>query len=170
MHVEPGADEAALRERAHAAALSVPRVREIHNLSVVSLDGATELSLHLKLPGDLPLEEAHEIAEEVERAIVRCRPRDRARSRPTSSRSRRPSARRGRRGGGDSRPRSRARPGGPPRELRLLRTEKGVVAFLTLGLDPDSTLAEAHARASEVEERLRRARPDVADVIVHTEP
>ena len=60
--------------------------------------------------------------------------------------------------------------GGPPRELRLLRTEKGVVAFLTLGLDPDSTLAEAHARASEVEERLRRARPDVADVIVHTEP
>ena len=60
--------------------------------------------------------------------------------------------------------------GGPPRELRLLRTEKGVVAFLTLGLDPDSTLADAHARASEVEERLRRARPDVADVIVHTEP
>jgi divalent metal cation (Fe/Co/Zn/Cd) transporter len=60
--------------------------------------------------------------------------------------------------------------GGPPRELRLLRTEKGVVAFLTLGLDPGSTLAEAHARASEVEERLRRARPDVADVIVHTEP
>ena len=60
--------------------------------------------------------------------------------------------------------------GGPPRELRLMRTEKGVVAFLTLGLDPDSTLAEAHARASEVEERLRRARPDVADVIVHTEP
>jgi divalent metal cation (Fe/Co/Zn/Cd) transporter len=60
--------------------------------------------------------------------------------------------------------------GGKPRELRLLRTEKGVVAFLTLGLDPASTLAEAHARASEVEERLRRARPDVADVIVHTEP
>ena len=60
--------------------------------------------------------------------------------------------------------------GGPPRELRLLRTEKGVVAFLTLGLDPGSTLAEAHARASEVEERLARARPDVADVIVHTEP
>ena len=74
VHVEPDAHEAALRERAHAAALSVPRVREIHNLSVVSLDGATELSLHLKLPGDLPLEEAHEIAEEVERAIVRSVP------------------------------------------------------------------------------------------------
>ena len=60
--------------------------------------------------------------------------------------------------------------GGPVRELRLLRTEKGVVAFITLGLDPTTTLADAHSWASEVEERLRRARPDVADVIVHTEP
>src|SRR5207244_966774 len=34
-----------------------------------SVDSRTELSLHLKLPGDLSLEEAHEIAEEVERAI-----------------------------------------------------------------------------------------------------
>jgi divalent metal cation (Fe/Co/Zn/Cd) transporter len=41
---------------------------------------------------------------------------------------------------------------------------------LTLGLDAESPLAEAHARASEVEERIRRARPDIADVIVHTEP
>jgi divalent metal cation (Fe/Co/Zn/Cd) transporter len=60
--------------------------------------------------------------------------------------------------------------GGPPRELRLLWTDEGVVALLTLGLDPGTSLADAHARASEVEERLRRERPDVADVIVHTEP
>ena len=74
VHVEPRQGDAALRERAHAAALTVPRVREIHNLSVVSLDGKTELSLHLKLPGDLALEEAHEIAEQVEREIVRAVP------------------------------------------------------------------------------------------------
>ena len=30
----------------------------------------TEVSLHLKLPGELPLEEAHEVATEVERAII----------------------------------------------------------------------------------------------------
>jgi cation diffusion facilitator family transporter len=162
VHVEPGQGDAALRERAHAAALSVPRVREIHNLSVVSLDGHTEL------PGELSLEEAHEIAEQVEREIVRTVPEigsvqthleplaevdageevDVAEIEDAVARA----------------------AGGEPRELRLLRTEKGVVAFLTLGLDPGSTLAEAHARASEVEERLRRARPDVADVIVHTEP
>src|SRR5918993_3929806 len=73
VHVEPRREEE-LRERAHAAALSVPRVREIHNLSLVSLDGRNELSLHLKLPGNLPLEEAHEIAEQVEREIVRAVP------------------------------------------------------------------------------------------------
>jgi cation diffusion facilitator family transporter len=168
VHVEPGAHEAVLRERAHAAALSVSRVREIHNLSVVSLGGTTALSLHLKLPGNLVLEEAHDLAEEVERAILQAVPEiDSVQTHlePLAEA-----------GAGEvveaaelEAAVARAA-GGPPRELRLLRTEKGVVAFLTLGLDPDSTLAEAHARASEVEERLRRARPDVADVIVHTEP
>ena len=63
--------DGAVRERAHAAALAVPRVREVHNVSVVSVDSGTELSLHLKLPGELSLEEAHAIAEQVERAIAR---------------------------------------------------------------------------------------------------
>ena len=60
--------------------------------------------------------------------------------------------------------------GQAPRELRFVRTDEGLLAYLTLGLDPGSPLAEAHARASEIEERIRRARPDIADVIVHTEP
>ena len=60
--------------------------------------------------------------------------------------------------------------GEPPRELRFLRTDTGLVAFLTLGLDANSRLDDAHARASEIEERIRRERPDIADVIVHTEP
>ena len=60
--------------------------------------------------------------------------------------------------------------GADPRELRFLNTGDGLVAFLTLGLDPSLTLADAHGRASEVEARIRDARPDIADVIVHTEP
>jgi len=31
-------------------------------------------------------------------------------------------------------------------------------------------LDDAHARASAIEERIRRERPEIADVIVHTEP
>jgi divalent metal cation (Fe/Co/Zn/Cd) transporter len=157
-----------LRERAHAAALSVPGVREIHNLSAVEIDGATELSLHLKLPGDLPLEEAHAVAEQVERAICAAVPEIgsvQTHLEPLAE------AEEGEvvevEGLADAVERAA---GGPPRELRLLRTEQGVVAFVTLGLDPESTLAEAHEQASRVEERLRRARPDVAEVIVHTEP
>src|SRR5207249_3810933 len=66
VHVEPQEDEAALRERALAAAQNVPRVREIHNLTVLWTDDGAQVSFHLKLPGDLPLEEAHAVASEVE--------------------------------------------------------------------------------------------------------
>jgi cation diffusion facilitator family transporter len=168
VHVEPVVDPSALRERAHAAALTVPRVREIHNLSIVSLDGATELSLHLKLPGELSLEEAHGIAEHVERAIVLAVPEIasvQTHLEPLAEAEAGEEMEQAELAAAVARA-----AGGPPRELRLLRTEQGVVAFVTLGLDPSSTLSDAHARASEVEERLRRVRPDVADVIVHTEP
>ena len=47
----------------------VPRVREIHNVTVLRVGERTEISLHLKLPGGLPLGEAHEIASQVEAAI-----------------------------------------------------------------------------------------------------
>jgi divalent metal cation (Fe/Co/Zn/Cd) transporter len=57
-----------------------------------------------------------------------------------------------------------------PRELRFLRTGEGLVAYLTLGLDPRRPLADAHASASEIEERIRGERPEIADVVVHTEP
>src|SRR5262249_61045197 len=60
--------------------------------------------------------------------------------------------------------------GAPPRELRLLQGSDGLLVYVTIGLDSTTTLADAHARASELEELIRRARPDVADVIVHTEP
>jgi divalent metal cation (Fe/Co/Zn/Cd) transporter len=60
--------------------------------------------------------------------------------------------------------------GSDPRELRFLQTSDGLLVHVTLGLDAGTPLADAHARASEIEERIRSARPDVADVIVHTEP
>jgi cation diffusion facilitator family transporter len=168
VHVEPGAAEEALRERAHAAALSVPSVREIHNLSLVTLGGATELSLHLKLPGELRLEEAHELAEQVEAAITAAVPE--IGSVQTHLEPLAEAASAVELAPGDVERIVRQVVGAPPREVRVLRTGGGLVAFLTLGLDPASTLADAHARASEVEDRLRAEHPEIADVIVHTEP
>ena len=170
VHVEPQQDAAALRERVLAAAQRVPRVREIHNLIVLSVGNATEVSLHLKLPGDLPLEDAHEVATEVERAIVESVPEVDAvqtHLEPLAE------AGEGRDVAGDRdlvERIVREETGGPPRELRFLRTDDGLLAYLTLGLDPSTSLAEAHARASEIEERIRRERPEIADVVVHTEP
>ena len=168
VHVEPRVGDEALRERAHAAALSVPRVREIHNLSLVTIDGIVELALHLKLPGDLPLEEAHEIAEQVESTILAAVPEVGSvqthlepLKEPSDAVELEP---------GDVERIVRAVLGSPPRAVRVLRTDEGLVAFLTLGFDPESTLAAAHSRASEVEERLRADYPEIADVIVHTEP
>jgi cation diffusion facilitator family transporter len=172
VHVEPGEDDAALSERALAAAQRVPRVREIHNLSVLSVGPRTEVTLHLKLPGELPLEEAHEVATEVERAIVESVPEV-----DSVQTHLEPLAEEGE-GRVDDAAADRAlverivreATGSGPRELRFIDTADGLLAYLTLRLDPQTSLADAHARASEVEERIRRERPEIADVIVHTEP
>ncbi len=172
VHVEPRGTEAEIRERAHAAALGVRGVHEIHNVSVLTVHGATQISLHLKLPGDLPLEEAHSLASEVERAI--CEAVAEVDSVQTHLEPL-GEAGEGREATAAAQEEVVARIvrealGAPPRELRFLRTDEGLVAFLTVGLDPGATLAEAHARASELEERIRRERPEIADVHVHTEP
>jgi len=170
VHVEP-VEDADVRERVHAAALSVAGVREIHNLALVEIGGRTELSLHLKLPGDLPLEEAHEVAEEVERAICAAVPEIDAVQTHLEPLTEAAAAQED--AGADRETVERIvrdATGAPPRSLRFLRTDGGLVAFLTLGLDPQTSLEDAHARASEIEERIRRERPEIADVIVHTEP
>ncbi len=176
VHVEPRpSEEAALRERALAAALRIPRVREIHNIVVRRLGARNEVSLHLKLPGDLSLEEAHAIASRVEGAIRDAVPEiDAVQSHleplaePTEGTPLRPAdtaedARSIRRV-------VREVTGAEPRDLRFLETEEGLVALLTLEVSPETPLSEAHARASAVEGRIREASPRIAEVVVHTEP
>jgi len=170
VHVEP-LEDATLRERVHAAAVAVPRIREVHNIALLDVGGRTELSLHVKLPGDLSLVEAHDVAEALEAAIRREIPEIagvQTHLEPLTEV-----------GAGEEvavsgealvRRVVREATGAEPRELRFLHTDSGLVAFLTLGLDGSSRLDDAHARASEIEERIRRERPDIADVIVHTEP
>jgi cation diffusion facilitator family transporter len=175
VHVEPTEDEAALRERVHAAALTVPRVREVHNLRLVAVDGGVQVALHLKLPGELPLEDAHDVASQVEVAIGSAVP-EVVSVQTHLEPLREPGAGRTPEQADVERDAKvvgrivRERTGTAPRELRFLQTEDGLVAFLTLALDPASALSDAHAQASEVEEDIRRALPQLADVSVHTEP
>jgi cation diffusion facilitator family transporter len=170
VHVEP-IEDSSLRERVHAAAIGVRGVREVHNLALVDVDGRTDVSLHVKLPGDLSLDEAHDIAEQLETGIrtavpeiagvqTHLEPLTETRAAHEVAIEDEAFVRRV----------VKEATGGEPRELRFLRTDGGLVAFVTLGLDGSSRLDDAHARASEIEERIRRERPDIADVIVHTEP
>ena len=170
VHVEPRAADVEIRERVLAAALSVPQVREIHNLTVLDVDGRVEASLHLKLPGELALDDAHEIAEQVERAICGAVPEVadvRTHLEPLREAA---SAREVAVDAAAVERAVREETGAAPRELRFVRTDDGLVAFLTLALAGNESLAEAHARATAIEKRVREAVPGVADVVVHTEP
>jgi len=170
VHVEPGAVEA-VQEQVHAAALAVPRVREVHNVRVVTVDGGIEVGLHLKLPGELSLEHAHAVASQVEDAISAALPGvvavqthlEPLREAAAGERTAPPDERR-------VISVVRELTGEPPREVRLVRTDEGLLVFVTLHVAAEQTLLEAHALASDVEERIRECLPDVADVVVHTEP
>jgi divalent metal cation (Fe/Co/Zn/Cd) transporter len=170
VHVEPSDEVAGVRERVQAAALSVPRVREVHNLRVLDVDDRVEVSLHLKLPAALPLSEAHEVAEEVERAIAASVP-------AVVSVQTHIEPLREVEVGTDAQADDaavsaivREVTGAPPRDLRFRRTEQGLVAFVTVRVAAGEALGEAHARASAIEARIRDERPEIADVVVHTEP
>jgi len=170
VHVEPGAPGSGIRARILAAALTVAQVREIHNLAVLEVGDRLQVSLHLKLPGDLSLDRAHAIAEEVEKAIlseVREVESVQTHLEPLKE------AAAGEEIAVDAAAVELAvieETGTAPRDLRFVRTDDGIVAFLTLALGSEGSLADAHGRASAVEERIRREVPAIADVVVHTEP
>ncbi len=175
VHVEPEGDLGPLRQRATAAALSVPEVREIHNVTALRVGEGTEFSLHLKVPGGLTLDAAHAIADDVEAAIRDAIPgavRVLSHIEPLSEEAAGMPVVDGRVHEEDERVRAVVREltGADPRELRFRDTDQGLLAFLTLALPPDTTLVAAHEQASLVERRVRDEHPAIFDVIVHTEP
>ena len=170
VHVEPRSVEGEIRERALAAALCVPSVREIHNLTVLEVGQGVEISLHLKLPGDLRLDEAHNIAESVEQEILGAVPEAREVQTHLEPLAEVATAQEVAIDETAVAQAVQDETGSPPRNLRFVRTDDGIVAFLTLGLGGEGSLADAHGRASAVEERVRSAVPEIADVVVHTEP
>ena len=170
VHVEPAGDEAELLERVRAAGMTVSHVRELHNVTLIDTAGGIEVSLHLKLPGELDLAAAHALAEEVEQQIRHAAPEVcdvqthlEPLTAPTPGRAlgHEPS---------EIRQVVAGVTGDAPRTVRTLDTDDGLVVLVTLGLDGDTSLAAAHDEASVVEERIREALPGVADVVVHTEP
>lgn len=69
VHVEPLADEKAIREQVIAITARESRVQQIHNISVTVQPDGNHISLHAKFPGSMSLAEAHSIAEAMESEI-----------------------------------------------------------------------------------------------------
>ncbi len=174
IHIEPR-EGSELRERVSGAALSASHVREVHNVRIVSVDGRSELSLHVKLPAGQSLEEAHAAIDEVEAAIraaapeldgvhVHIEPLQPSLQSPVMARE-------------ESAELHGAvakivvdLTGRQPVALRVHREPRGIVALVTVALDGGQTLAQAHSTATTIEAAIRDYDDEIVDVVVHTEP
>jgi cation diffusion facilitator family transporter len=175
VHVEPRNPEGSLRERATAAALAVPDVREVHNVRVIHTGGAYELSLHVKLPPGLALRDAHDVVARLEAAVRAAVPELRdvhTHIEPLAETDWASEPSRGEVADQHAVVEQVVRrfTGGAPTSIRFRDGERGRVALVTITLPPDQPLSAAHHQASEIEEAVRERSPELVDVIVHTQP
>jgi cation diffusion facilitator family transporter len=174
VHLEPRREGLELRDRVLAVALAEPLVRDVHDIAIYRHGEKLSLSLHLKMDADVPLAAAHEVAERVEDAL---------RAEPTVDDVHthlepleRPRIARDENRPSDEVERERItglvlrRTGYPPRDLRLLHTDAGLVVFVSVVAGQDVRLPSAHELASQLEDDIREGQPHMADVVVHTEP
>jgi cation diffusion facilitator family transporter len=175
VHVEPAAIEGGLRERATAAAATVAEVREVHNVRVMAVGDGYELSLHVKLPRELTLTEAHAVIERLETAIRAAVPELRSvhtHIEPLSStdRASQPASRETAEERSAIEDTVRQVTGSLPADVAFRDAERGRVALVTIILPGEEPLPSAHSHAGRIEEAVRERCPSLADVIVHTEP
>jgi cation diffusion facilitator family transporter len=173
VHVEPRRRGLTLRDRVLEIALSEPMVSEAHDVTIFDHGDQHSVSLHLKLPADSSLANAHEVAERVEDAIGALPHVSDVRThlepleQPIAAD---PTA------GNDVAALQTIRAvveryaHTPARDVRLIATDEGDVLFITISVGATASLTEAHQLASELEEELRQELPSIADVVVHTEP
>jgi cation diffusion facilitator family transporter len=175
VHIEPVAPEGGLRERATAAASTVAEVREVHNVRVMRVGDAYELSLHVKLPRELSLAEAHDVIERLEGAVHAAVPElqsvhthieplsrtDWASAPPAETTAVELAA---------VEETVRGITGSLPASVQFRDAERGRVALVTIRLPGEQPLPSAHHHAGRIEEAVRERCPGLADVIVHTEP
>lgn len=174
VHLEPRHEGLDLRDRVLAVALAEPLVRDVHDIAIYRHEGMVSLSLHLKMDRKAPLPAAHEVAERIEARLreepdvedvhthleplerpLRARDEDEPSDEVERERITEIVLRRTKR---------------PPRELRLLHTDGGLVVFVSVVAGADSPLPVAHELASRLEDDIREGQPHMVDVVVHTEP
>ncbi len=174
VHVEPRREGLELRDHVLSIALAEPLVRETHDVTIFEQDGSVSVSLHLKFPPDLDLRTACAVAERVEQAI-RARPgvsyvQTHLEPLEQTLLGRSADDRADQQAVHEIRQLVREQTGIDPRLVRLMSAETGRIVFLTICVNSDASLVDAHRLAGELEDQLRQHLPDIVNVVVHTEP
>jgi cation diffusion facilitator family transporter len=173
--VEPAASGSDLVEQVHAAAAGLEVVKDLHNVTVEEeRDGSLHVSLHAKMPGHMTLREAAATSAELERRIRAEMPqasRIDIHLEPlepplvtgadvTASQS-------------DLADRIRRVVRKHPavvgsRDVELSSRGGRITAHVVAEMDGDVTLERAHAVETELEDEIRRAVPELQDVVART--
>ena len=169
VHVEPSAGGERAVERVVAAALRVPGVMEVHNVTVLDMRGQRTITLHARIGSQLSLEEGEpvlaqlreEIAREAgaARVVVHAEPFDPDPERAEDVTGREPDLRR--RAADAMR-----RAAGCEGDVTLYRQGERLVVVGLLAVDPGLSVAQGHGLAGRVEDEVRAAVPEAADVVV----
>lgn len=166
-----------LVERVHAAAARQGLVRDLHNVTVErELDGSLHVSMHAKLPGEMTLRDAIEASQELEREVraefpvvsrvdVHLEPLEPDLVPGTDVTVDRPDLADKIREVVATHP---AVTGCP--DVELSARGQGLVAHVVAQMPGSVRLEEAHRVETELEEELRRALPELAEVVARVVP
>jgi cation diffusion facilitator family transporter len=171
VHVEPSTGAEAPNERVAAAALRVPGVVETHNISVLEQGaGGRAITLHVRLPEDMPMRDAALTVEQLKREIrsefgvarvyahvepsaLGAQPaRDIGAEQPQLVRAASEAVTRV--------------AGQGAAEVVVYRQGERLLVVTSLRAEPGRSVREAHVLASRVEDAVRDALDSVDDVIV----
>jgi cation diffusion facilitator family transporter len=175
--VESQSEQNNLVERVHAVAAAQDAIRDLHNVTVErELDGSLHLSMHVKLPAGMSLEEAAAAADDLERGLrrefpgvsrvdVHLEPLEPEVVRGTDVTTSRVELAREIRRIVESHPEVRS-----CRDVELSERSGGVVAHVVAEMAGEVTLEHAHEVETELEDRLRRMLPELTEVVARVAP
>ncbi len=175
--VDSQSQEDNLVERVHAVAAAQDAIRDLHNVTVErEQDGHLHLSMHVKLPGGMSLDEATRSAEDLEQRLRREFPavsRVDVHLEPLEPEVVTGQDVTGARAGlaseicriVEAHPEVRA-----CKDVELSERSDGIVAYVVAEMAGEVSLEHAHAVETELEDRLRRGLPELKEVVARVSP
>ena len=175
--IDSQSQEGNLVERVHAVAAAQDAIRDLHNVTVErEQDGHLHLSMHVKLPGGMSLDEATRSADDLEQRLRSEFPavsRVDVHLEPLEPEVVTGQDVTGARAGlaneicriVEAHPEVRA-----CKDVELSERSDGIVAYVVAEMAGEVSLEHAHAVETELEDRLRRRLPELKEVVARVSP